>query len=100
MFQYTENSTNQYLYKRNLNDNNDILNDCETKQQVVLENVWTIHRWEIRVFTFYSMYRGKLLFVYQVFFKEGWRFHGFRFKLAYILMHNELSGNRNENDNL
>ena len=32
MFQYTENSANQYLYKRNVNDNNDILNGCETKQ--------------------------------------------------------------------
>ena len=34
------------------------------------------------------------------FLKKDGDFMVFRFKLAYILMHNELSGNRNENDNL
>ena len=36
-----------------------------------MNNVCIIHRWDIRDFVFYSMHKGKLLFVYQVFSREG-----------------------------
>ena len=65
-----------------MDNHNAMWNGSEKKQQVVLDNVWITHIWEIRVFLFYSMHRGKFIFVSHVFSKKGGIFQGFYIEIS------------------
>ena len=89
MCKYAEPFARCYLYIGALDNHNAMSHYGGTKQQVLLENTWITHGWEIRVFAFFISCTEVNSFLYHKYFlKKYEEFGGFRLRLVYSLTHN------------
>ena len=51
-FKYTEVVGNYFTYRGAVDDHNSKRHDCDTKNDLCLEEIWLMNRWENKVFAF------------------------------------------------